>query len=430
MPHHQTVRATPAQRQVPPAAAYEMVRSATLQLIEGLSAEDMTPQSMPDASPINWHLAHTTWYFAAFFLDPHTPGHGAWNRAHDRLFNSYYESMGPRHPRPNRGLLTRPGRDEILEIRAAVDRAVLKRLGEGNLSPEAADILTLGLHHEQQHQELMLTDLLHLFAQNPLRPTYRPRPAAGGGSVPDGAAAFIPFSGGLARIGYDPEQDGPFAFDCEQPRHRVFIDAFAMAERPVNNREWMEFMRDGGYRTPTLWLSDGWATVEREGWQAPLYWERGPDGWMQMTLHGMEAVDPDAPVCHVSYYEADAFARWAGQRLPTEAEWELAARSQPVMGQFANSGIFTPLAPSLPSSLRQIYGAVWQWTQSSFAPYPGFRPLRGAAGEYNGKFMCSQFVLRGGSCATPAGHMRASYRNFFYPHQRWQFSGLRLAKDL
>src|SRR5690606_7345883 len=247
------------------------------------------------------------------------------------------------------------------------------------------------------------------------------------GSDAGGAAAFVPFSGGLARIGYDPDQDGPFAFDCEKPRHRVFIDAFAIAERPVNNREWMDFVRDGGYRTPTLWLSDGWATVTREGWLAPLYWERGPDGWMRMTLHGMEPVDPDAPVCHISYFEADAFARWAGHRLPTEQEWELAARGQPVIGQFANSGIFTPLAPTLPSSLRQVYGGVWEWTRSSFAPYPGFRPLAGAAGEYNGKFMCGQFVLRGGSCATPAGHMRASYRNFFYPHQRWQFTGLRLA---
>ncbi len=430
MLHNQTVGAPSVHGQVPLAVAYETVRGASMQLIEGLGPEDMTPQSMADASPVKWHLAHTTWFFATFFLDRHASGHDAWDKSFGRLFNSYYEALGPRQPRPERGLLTRPTVAEVLALRRAVDDAVMRRIEDGDLTPDAEEVLWLGLHHEQQHQELILTDLLHLFAQNPLRPIYRPRPAAGRGSDAGGAAAFVPFSGGLARIGYDPDQDGPFAFDCEKPRHRVFIDAFAIAERPVNNREWMDFVRDGGYRTPTLWLSDGWATVTREGWQAPLYWERGPDGWMRMTLHGMEPVDPDAPVCHISYFEADAFARWAGHRLPTEQEWELAARGQPVIGQFANSGIFTPLAPTLPSSLRQVYGGVWEWTRSSFAPYPGFRPLAGAAGEYNGKFMCGQFVLRGGSCATPAGHMRASYRNFFYPHQRWQFTGLRLAKDL
>jgi ergothioneine biosynthesis protein EgtB len=286
-----------------------------------------------------------------------------------------------------------------------------------------ADLIELGLHHEQQHQELLLTDILHLLAQSPLRPAYRPAPTAVSGA--ESPLAWHAYEGGIGQIGHDGHG---FSYDCEQPRHQVLIHPFKLASRAVTNRDWCAFIEDSGYRTATLWLSDGWGTVQREGWQAPLYWEQR-EGWWSMTLHGMRPVEPDAPVCHVSYFEADAFARWAGKRLPTEAEWEVAATPLAIAGNTLGSGALRPLPAAAEETPAQMFGNVWEWTSSAFTAYPGFRAAPGAVGEYNGKFMCGQFILRGGSCATPEGHLRHSYRNFFYPHQRWQFAGLRLAED-
>jgi ergothioneine biosynthesis protein EgtB len=360
------------------AARFAEVRGTSLALAEGLSEADQTVQSMPDASPTKWHLAHTTWFFETFVLAAHRPGYRAFDERFAYLFNSYYEQAGPRHPRPQRGMITRPSAAEVVDYRRHVDAAMADLLEAGDaLAPALADLIELGLHHEQQHQELLLTDILHLLAQNPLRPAYRSTPTSTGraGTPP---LAWHAYDGGIFKIGHDGES---FAYDCERPRHEVLLQPFRLAARPVTNREWLDFMADGGYRTAPLWLSDGWATVNREGWQAPLYWEQRDGGWWAMTLHGMRPVDQGAPVCHVSYFEA------------------------------------------------QMFGDVWEWTSSAYGAYPGFRPAAGAVGEYNGKFMCGQYVLRGGSCATPEGHMRRSYRNFFYPYQRWQFMGLRLAED-
>jgi ergothioneine biosynthesis protein EgtB len=379
---------------------YNTTRAHTDRLSAALTNEDQCVQSMPDASPVKWHRAHTTWFFEEFVLRPHLPGYAAFDPAFRYLFNSYYETVGARHPRPSRGLITRPGAGEVSAYRAHVDQAMTRLLR--NAPPgDVADLLELGFSHEQQHQELIVTDMLHAFAQNPLAPALMP-----GWQEPQGAAgptSMIAFPGGVVAIGYD----GPgFAFDNETPRHEVLLRPYRLADRLVRNAEWLGFMQDGGYRTPTLWMSDGWATVQEQRWEAPLYWRLRDEQWWQMGPGGLAPVQPDAPVRHVSWYEADAFARWAGGRLSTEAEWEAAAGDP---------------------RLHEQTGHVWQWTGSPYSPYPGYAPASGAIGEYNGKFMINQMALRGGSLATPRGHTRPSYRNFFYPDRRWQFSGLRLA---
>lgn len=407
---------------------YESCRQRSVSLVAGLSDADLTVQSMDDASPGKWHLAHTTWFFETLVLAAFSRTHRPFDAQFAFLFNSYYEALGARQPRPRRGMLTRPTLATVMAYREATDAAMTRLLEQG-ITREAEGLVELGIQHEQQHQELMLTDLLHLFAQNPLRPVYRPQlRAVGSAPVAASRTHWVPFDGGQQLIG-DSGED--FAFDCERPRHATLLQPFALASRPVNNREWLEFMADGGYAQPLLWLSDGWQRLQAEGWQAPLYWRQAGGEWLQMSLRGELAVELDAPVCHISHYEADAFARWAGRRLPTEAEWEVAAAGQALHGNFAGSGALRPQAPRHDTQwpLAQLYGDVWEWTASPFTGYPGFRPATGQAGEYNGKFMSGQMVLRGGSCATPEGHVRASYRNFFQPHQRWQFSGLRLAKD-
>jgi ergothioneine biosynthesis protein EgtB len=413
--------------------AYRRVRANSVNLAAPLSAEDQTVQSMPDASPTKWHLAHTTWFFETFILRQHLPGYRVFSDAYGFLFNSYYEALGARHPRPERGLLTRPAADEVAAYRAFVDAAMGDVFATAGGNPRLwrtiAPLVTLGIAHEQQHQELLLTDILSVFARNPLRPAYWP-PANGPALSAEVAAEqrWIAFPGGLCEIGHGGQG---FAFDNEGPRHEVHLEPFALASRPVSVGEWLSFMADDGYRRPDLWLADGWAVVQAEGWQAPLYWERTEegDGWAQMSLRGLLPVEAGAPVCHLSYYEADAYARWAGKRLPIEAEWEVAAGASEPVGNTVGTGELRPRPAQLGPGLLQLFGDVWEWTASPYTAYPRFRPAAGAVGEYNGKFMCNQMVLRGGSCATPDRHLRASYRNFFYPHQRWQFSGVRLACD-
>jgi dimethylhistidine N-methyltransferase len=402
---------------------YQRVRDQTVALVAHLSAEDLAAQSMPDASPAKWHLAHTTWFFETFLLQPELKGYEVYDPAFAYLFNSYYEALGPRQPRPQRGLLTRPSLDQVLAYRAHVDRAMGRLLAARGES--LSELVDLGLAHEEQHQELILMDLMHLFAQSPLNPAYAPAPALPVGADP-GDLGRVCFQGGLVEIGHD---GGGFAFDNEAPRHKVWLEPYRLADRLVTNAEWLAFMADGGYARPELWLSDGWALVQAEGWEAPLYWRRDEHGWLAMTLQGLRRIAPHAPVTHVSYYEADAYATWAGARLPTEAEWEHAAASAPIKGNFLGSGQYGPAAAQAASGLSQLYGDAWEWTRSAYGPYPGFQPAAGAVGEYNGKFMSGQMVLRGGACVTPAGHVRRSYRNFFHPHQRWMFSGVRLAWD-
>ena len=398
--------------------AYQSVRQHSQQLTEGLSAEDQSLQSMPEASPSKWHLAHTTWFFETLVLQAHAPGYQPVDSRWARLFNSYYESLGPRHPRPQRGLLSRPSLAEVWQYRRQVDDAMqgfINSAGAAEWSA-AADTLRLGLHHEQQHQELLLTDILHAFSLNPLRPAYAPAPDR----LPDTTCTPLRWwsmAGGPVQVGHD---GSGFGFDNELPRHTCWLAPCALASRLVTCAEYAEFIADGGYRQASLWLSDGWAEVQARGWQAPAYWlAKAADGshgegYDQFTLHGVLALDLTAPVCHLSAYEAAAYAAWAGARLPTEFEWEHAAAQQ--------SGDGSAL-------LQQLHGEAWQWTASSYTPYPGFRPLAGPAAEYNGKFMVNQLVLRGSSLATPPGHARLSYRNFFPPAARWQFSGLRLARD-
>jgi len=407
------------------ALRYRAVRRARAALAAPLSAEDQGLQSMPDASPVKWHLAHTSWFFETVVLEQAVPGYRPFHPEFRVLFNSYYDSIGEQHPRPERGLLSRPSRDEVLDYRAHVDAGILRLLEGGALPPEPLDVVELGLHHEQQHQELVLTDVKHALAQNPLHPAYAELPEPP--RAEPAPLRWLGHDGGVRWIG--AEASG-FAFDNERPRHRVFVAPFEVASRPVTNGEFLEFVRDGGYHTPTLWLSDGWAAREKEGWEAPLYWERADGGFAVQTLGGRRALRPDEPVAHVSYYEADAFATWAGARLPGEAEWECTAVRAPVAGNLAESGLLHP-APAPPEARApaQLFGDVWEWTRSPYVPYPGFRPLPGSLGEYNGKFMSNQLVLRGGSCVTPRSHLRATYRNFFYPHQRWQFGGIRLARD-
>jgi ergothioneine biosynthesis protein EgtB len=409
------------------AERFRTVRALSLALTDPLSDADATLQPCPEASPAKWHLAHTTWFFETFVLRDHVRGYRAYNEAWAYLFNSYYEGEGPRHARARRGMLSRPSLDQIRIWRAEVDEALVHALPE--LNAAAHRIVELGLQHEQQHQELLLTDILAAMAENPLRPAVWPRAGSAAAVRTAPAMGGTQRPGGLYEIGHG---GAGFAFDCERPRHPVFLPPHEIADRPVTNGEWLRFIEAGGYETPNLWLSDGWDWVRRECVSAPLYWERDGDMWRRFGLDGLHPVDPAEPVCHVSYYEAEAFARWAGARLPTEAEWEAAAATaDPTSGnQLDGAGAVRPRAAPDGRGPRQLYGDVWEWTGSAYLPYPGFTPEEGTVGEYNGKFMINQMVLRGGSCATPRGHVRPSYRNFFYPHQRWQFCGVRLARDL
>lgn len=413
------------------AARYRQVRSLTEALAEPLTPEDQVVQSMTDASPAKWHRGHVTWFFETFILQPYLKGYSVYDPDFNFLFNSYYEQVGERHPRPRRGMLTRPSVEQVADYRRHVDRAMVRLIEDCDdaVWTEIAPLVELGLNHEQQHQELLLIDILHLFSQNPLKPAYMTAPVeATSPQMPAPHLRWIDYPGGVFAIGHGG--DG-FAYDNEGPQHDVLLRPYRLATRLTTNGEWMDFIADGGYRRAELWLSDGWATVQAQGWQAPLYWYRQDSEWWSMTLAGANPVDPAAPVVHVSYYEADAFARWAGKRLPTEAEWEVAGRDVPLSGNTLGTGLLRPapveVAPA--DHPAQMIGDVWEWTASPYVGYPGFRAPEGAVGEYNGKFMCNQMVLRGGSCVTPDGHIRVSYRNFFYPHQRWMFAGLRLAED-
>ena len=399
---------------------YTRVRSLTLDLCRTLAPEDTVVQSMPDVSPTKWHLAHVTWFFERFVLEHFDAGYRRFDDAYDYLFNSYYYSVGPMHARPQRGLLTRPTLQEVRDYREHVDAAVAALLDARGNETELRQRLGLGLNHEQQHQELLLTDIKHVFSCNPMRPALNgalPVPA----SNDPGEYAYAHGAAGIRSAGHSG--DG-FCFDNETPRHEVLVQEHEIGTRLVSNGEFREFIRDGGYDDSNLWLSDGWAAVNQRGWSRPLYWSEDLES--EFTLGGVRELDANAPVCHVSYYEADAFARWAGARLPTEFEWELSAREHPVSGNLMDSAYWHPAAASGHS---QFFGDVWEWTSSPYGPYPGFKPLEGALGEYNGKFMCNQMTVRGGSCVTAADHIRPTYRSFFYPDARWQFLGLRLARD-
>jgi ergothioneine biosynthesis protein EgtB len=414
---------------------FERIRRDTEALTANLTPEDQSIQSMPDVSPTKWHLAHTTWFFETFILTRLNAEYRVFDPAFAYLFNSYYEAAGPRHPRPERGLLSRPTIDIVAAYRDHVG-AAMSRLIEHAAEPvwsEAAPLIELGVQHEQQHQELILMDIKHVFSHNPLLPAYQaPQLHVQQTTAP---ITWVEFAGGLHEIGHPGAE---FAFDNETPRHRIWLEPFRLAARPVTCAEYLGFIEDGGYANPEFWLSDGWATVCEQGWEAPLYWCREADGeWSIFTLSGHRHVDPAEPVCHVSFYEADAFAKWAGKRLPTESEWEIAAAGLPISGNFADRGYFHPCADDLgaptqraASLPRQMFGDVWEWTASPYTPYPRFRAVGGAIGEYNGKFMCNQMVLRGGAAVTPAGHLRPTYRNFFPPSARWAFAGLRLAEDV
>jgi len=410
-------------------ASFRNTRTFSNRLCEPLEVEDYVIQSMPEASPMKWHLAHTSWFFETFILKPHFKGYASSHPEYNFLFNSYYNAVGPFHARPQRGLLSRPTVKNALEYRTEVDALVTELLENADEEKllELKPLIILGVNHEQQHQELMLTDLKHMFAQNPLHPVYCPNALTASGDVQ--SMAWIPFDGGLHRIGHDGEA---FAYDNEGPSHQVVIGSFAMASRLVTNQEYEAFIEDGGYERPDLWLSLGWNAVNEKNWKAPLYWEKCDGKWRQFTLHGVENLSPDEPVGHISYFEADAFARWAGARLATEAEWELASEGVPIAGHFVDDELFKPIAAKLGDGIyapTQMFGDLWEWTRSSYSPYPGYKTTDGALGEYNGKFMCNQYVLRGGSCATSQSHIRRTYRNFFPPDARWQFSGIRLTRD-
>jgi ergothioneine biosynthesis protein EgtB len=405
-------------------ARYADVRGATTRLVAPLAVEDWVVQSMPDASPAKWHLAHTSWFFEAMVL-ARSPDHRPFHPSYGFLFNSYYEGLGERHARPARGLLSRPTVDEVRRYRAHVDERMAELFTAGP-DAETSAMIELGLQHEQQHQELLLTDVKHALGTQPLRPAYEARLAHGEASADPGPLSFVQGPDGVRWLGAAGEA---FSFDNERPRHRVYLEPFALADRLVTCGEYLAFMADGGYSRPDLWLSEGWAFVRAQSLDAPLYWERLDGDWYAYDLGGLARVDRHAPVGHVSHFEADAYARWAGARLPTEAEWESVAESHPVEGHFVEDGALRPRAAAPSPSVRQLFGDTWQWTSSAYGPYPGFRPLAGPAHEYNGKFMCNQMVLRGGSCFTPRSHARATYRNFFPPSARWQMTGIRLARD-
>jgi ergothioneine biosynthesis protein EgtB len=410
---------------------YSEIRKATQELIKTLTSEDMVVQSMPDVSPTKWHLAHTTWFWETFLLSPNLQNYQIFNSEYNYLFNSYYEHVGRRHARPERGMLTRPSLEKVLEYRLHVD-GEMARLLDNQFACETLPLLglvELGLAHEQQHQELLLTDIKHVLSRNPCSPTAMPRFKPTKPHKTSSEMQWVEFDGGVYEFGHSTDK---FCFDNEQPRHRAVLTPYALADRPVTNAEYLEFIGDGGYGNALLWLSEGWATANAENWNAPLYWRQRDERWHEFTLHGEHAIEPDAPVTHISYFEASAYAEWTGRRLPEEREWEHAANLVAgVDGGFAQPGRSAHPSPSVSGEgLKQMFGGVWEWTRSSYAPYPGFRVGDGAVGEYNGKFMCNQYVLRGGSCATPPRHIRSTYRNFFPADARWQFTGLRLAKDL
>ncbi|HEX3947525.1 MAG TPA: ergothioneine biosynthesis protein EgtB [Acidimicrobiales bacterium] len=426
----------PGSRRAHLAGRYRQVRALTEALAAPLSAEDQTVQTMPEVSPTKWHRGHTSWFFETFLLQPALDGYRDCHPAYGYIFNSYYEAVGARHPRAERGQISRPGAEEVGHYRAHVDRA-MDRLLAGDLAPDTLDLVELGLNHEQQHQELLLMDIKHVLSKNPLQPAYLPDATAGAGDQSEVTKpGWTEHQGGIVQAGHP---GGRFGYDNEFPRHDILLAPFALADLTVTCGEWLAFMDDGGYDRPELWLSDGWALVQAERRAAPLYWsEEGPGSWEVFGLAGRRSVDPVEPAGHLDYYEADAFARWSGARLPTEIEWEAVAAGSPVDGN-----LLDPSAPATGGPIagaphpigstggsRQLFGDVWEWTRSAYDAYPGFRPAAGAVGEYNGKFMVNQYVLRGGSCATPADHIRPTYRNFFPAGARWAFSGLRLARDL
>ncbi|MBT4740374.1 MAG: ergothioneine biosynthesis protein EgtB [Rhodospirillaceae bacterium] len=412
-------------------ACFEETRALTEALATPLSAEDQTIQSMPDASPVKWHRAHTTWFFETFVLAPTVRDYEVFDTNYGYLFNSYYEAIGARHPRSERGLLTRPGAAEIGKYRSYVNEAIIALIKNcsDDIWNEINASLILGINHEQQHQELLLMDVLHAFSCNPIEPAYAgttPLPAHDSVSQ-----TWTEFPGGITEIGFDGTTESEFAFDNEGPRHEVLLRPYRIGNRLITNQEWLNFIDDDGYKRPEFWLADGWSHVQSNEWEAPLYWRKDSlDHWSAFGLRGRQPLDPDAPVTHVSYYEADAFATWAGKRLPTEAEWETAATNVNMDGNLLSSRALRPTPASESERLSQMIGDAWEYTQSPYVPYPGFKAPAGAVGEYNSKFMSNQMVLRGGSCITPAGHIRKSYRNFFYPHQRWMFAGVRLAEDI
>jgi ergothioneine biosynthesis protein EgtB len=405
--------------------AYTEVRQRSEALCAPLRTDDYQVQSVLETSPPKWHLAHVTWFFETFLLKPFLPGYRPLDSRYEQLFNSYYNSVGAFHPRADRHTLSRPTVSEVYEYRAHVDRH-MNALADGGAARHRGEVekrIELGMHHEQQHQELLLMDIKRNFYANPLYPAYADRRHPGGREAPP--LRWLEFPGGIRELGYEGEA---FSFDNERPRHKVFLRDYRLGSRLVTNGEYLEFVEAGGYARPELWLSDGWTAIHERGWKTPLYWTRLDDSWQEMTLSGLHALRPAAPVCHLSYYEADAYARWRGARLPTEAEWEAAAAGEPIEGNFMESALYHP-GKAEDARNAQWFGDVWEWTSSSYSPYPGYRPLEGALGEYNGKFMANQYVLRGGCCATPRSHMRPTYRNFFYPHDRWPFTGLRLAMD-
>ena len=418
--------AVPDERQI---LRFNQVRAQTDELCASLTAEDQMVQSMPDASPSKWHLAHTTWFYETFILEPAVPGYRLFDPRFRVLFNSYYNAVGDKPLRSVRGAFSRPTLAEVHGYRRHVDEAV-NRLLASSSDPALQSLVVLGLNHEQQHQELIITDIKHALWTNPIRPAYRPStppPAAPQGNA--SSLGWTAYEDGLYPVGTDAGEN--FAFDNEGPRHQVYLQEFSLDSRLVTNREYMGFIEDGGYRRPELWLSDGWEASQTNRWNAPLYWQQDDSGWRSMTCGGLHPLDLDEPVCHVSFYEADAYARWAGGRLPTEMEWEVAAAKVPIAGNLLESGNFHPVAagPAQGQHPQQLFGDVWEWTSSPYVAYPGYSPCEGALGEYNSKFMCNQMVLRGGSCATPRSHIRPTYRNFFPPHVRWQFSGIRLARN-
>ncbi len=408
---------------------YKSIRNFSHKLCKPLVTEDYVIQSMPDVSPTKWHLAHTSWFFEAFILSKVQKNYKSLHPQYNFLFNSYYVQIGERHTRAYRGLLSRPTVEQVYEYRAYVDKNMLSFLESSDEKTfnEFAFIVEVGLNHEQQHQELLITDIKHVFSVNPLKPIYKESNNKVTNKIPP--MEWMSFDEGIYEIGFD---ESSFCYDNETPKHKEFVQSFKLGTRLITNKEYIEFIDDGGYQNTPLWLSDGWATVEKEGWEAPFYWEKKDGEWWNFTLSGSRKVEPNEPVCHVSFYEADAFAHWAGSRLPTEAEWETASSNIKMKGNFVEKENFHPVPIETndeEKALKQMFGDLWEWTRSSYSPYPGYKPLPGALGEYNGKFMSSQMVLRGGSCATSETHIRKTYRNFFPPNARWQFMGIRLAKD-